>query len=71
MFARNRLLIAGIAGLLLTSGGLLYAQEVSVPTETVITSDRLMFDYGRSTCVFEGNVVVTEPRVKLECGVPN
>ncbi len=35
--------------------------------ETVITSDSLVFDYGRSTCVFEGNVIVTEPRVKLEC----
>ena len=67
MFARSRLLIAVIAGLLLTSGGSLYAQEVVAPTNTVITSDSLMFDYGRSTCVFEGNVVATDPRVKLEC----
>ena len=40
----------------------------NAPQETVITSDSMMFDYGRSTCVFKGNVVVTEPRVKLECG---
>jgi lipopolysaccharide export system protein LptA len=35
--------------------------------ETVITSHTMMFDYGRSTCVFKGDVVVSEPRVKLEC----
>ena len=44
-----------------------YGQEASNAQETVITADSLMFDYGRSTCVFEGSVVVTEPRVKLEC----
>ena len=44
-----------------------FAQDVTNAQETVITSESLMFDYGRSTCVFEGDVVVTEPRVKLEC----
>lgn len=34
--------------------------------KTVITSDTLLFDYRQRMCVFEGNVVVTEPRVKLE-----
>jgi len=42
-------------------------QDGTNTQETVITSESLMFDYGRSTCVFEGDVVVTEPRVKLEC----
>lgn len=42
-------------------------QDATNAQETVITSESLMFDYGRSTCVFEGDVVVTEPRVKLEC----
>ncbi len=42
-------------------------QSVSNDQETVITSKGLMFDYGRSTCVFEGDVVVIDPRVKLEC----
>jgi len=42
-------------------------QDTTNTQETVITSESLMFDYGRSTCVFEGDVVVTEPRVKLEC----
>ncbi len=34
--------------------------------ETVITSDTLLFDYRQRMCVFEGNVVVTEPRVRME-----
>lgn len=34
--------------------------------KTVITSDTLLFDYRQRMCVFEGNVVVTEPRVKME-----
>ncbi len=34
--------------------------------ETVITSDTLLFDYQQRMCVFEGNVVVREPRVRME-----
>jgi lipopolysaccharide transport protein LptA len=34
--------------------------------KTVITSDTLLFDYRQRMCVFEGNVVVTEPRVRME-----
>jgi lipopolysaccharide transport protein LptA len=34
---------------------------------TVVTSDSLLFDYGRSTCIFEKNVVVDDPRVKMKC----
>lgn len=37
-----------------------------VTGETVITSDMLLFDYKQRMCVFEGNVVVTEPRVQLK-----
>lgn len=35
--------------------------------KTVITSDSLLFDYQRSICIFEGNVVAKEPRVTLTC----
>jgi len=34
--------------------------------ETVITADTLLFDYRQRMCVFEGNVVVTDPRVRME-----
>jgi lipopolysaccharide export system protein LptA len=61
--------LVAAAGALLAFAGLAgYAEEAVAPVgKTVITSESLVFDYGRSTCVFEGNVVVTEPRVKLEC----
>ena len=68
MFKANRILMAVAASLIVASLGAVFAQPLEKPTgKTVITSETLMFDYGRSTCVFEGNVVVTEPRVKLEC----
>lgn len=35
--------------------------------ETVITSDSLLFDYDQRMCVFEGNVIVVDPRVRMEC----
>lgn len=34
--------------------------------ETVITSDTLLFDYQQRMCVFEGNVIVKDPRVRIE-----
>lgn len=34
--------------------------------KTVITADTLLFDYRQRMCVFEGNVVVVEPRVRME-----
>jgi len=39
---------------------------VAISGETVITSDVLLFDYNQKMCVFEGNVVVTEPRVQMK-----
>jgi len=35
--------------------------------KTVITSDSLEFDYGRSIAHFLGNVVVVDPRVTIHC----
>lgn len=34
---------------------------------TVITSDKAVFDYGRSIALFSGNVVVVDPRVTIRC----
>ena len=34
--------------------------------ETIITSDRLDYHYGRAVAVFEDNVVVVDPELKLE-----
>ncbi len=60
-----------LAVLLAVLGGLCMAAMaepvVTGPVgETVITSDTLLFDYRQRMCVFEGNVVVTEPRVRME-----
>jgi len=50
-------------------GGLVLAAvaaDTGAVGETVITADTLLFDYRQRMCVFEGNVVVTEPRVRME-----
>lgn len=39
---------------------------VSNATNTVITSTRLHFDYGRSIATFEGDVVVVDPQIRIE-----
>lgn len=67
MLKRNKfmmpVLMMAIVAISLTS----IAGEVKSAVKTVITSDSLMFDYGRSTCIFDGSVVVDDPRVKMEC----
>jgi len=67
MFASKSRAALAAAGVVLMGCMTAHGQATTAAQETVITSDSLMFDYGRSTCVFDGNVVVTEPRVKLEC----
>ena len=67
MFVRSRSAMVSAVGVLLAIGVWAWAAEEAEPAETIVTSESLMFDYGRSTCVFEGSVVVTDPRVKLEC----
>lgn len=62
--SRLAILLAVVAG-----GGLAAVAAPVAPGpmgETVITSDTLLFDYRQRMCVFEGNVVVTEPRVRME-----
>jgi lipopolysaccharide export system protein LptA len=67
VFARNRVVLLAAVGIVLGAGISTKAQDLKSAGKTVITSDTLMFDYGRSTCVFEGNVVVTEPQVSMTC----
>ncbi len=58
------LIIAMLAGI---GSGLSAAPVAPGPMgETVITADTLLFDYRQRMCVFEGNVVVIEPRVRME-----
>ncbi len=45
--------------------GTLRAQD-QAGEETVITADTLLFDYQQRMCVFEGNVVVVDPRMRME-----
>lgn len=41
------------------------AQDAAAPTNTVITSDRLSFDYNRMVAVFDGNVHAQDPEVLI------
>ena len=35
-------------------------------SKTVVTSDRLTFEYKKQTAVFDGHVVVVDPRIRIE-----
>ncbi len=67
MLKRNKFMIPILIGALVAISFSGFAADVKSAVKTVITSDSLMFDYGRSTCIFDGNVVVDDPRVKMEC----
>ncbi len=63
MRGANRLLAPAV-GAWLAAAGAGYGQS-PVSSNTVITSDTLVFDYGQMTAVFEGHVVVIDPEVTL------
>ena len=72
MFAENKAIFVLFVGMLLAFGigGTGYAAggaSGAVPVKTVVTSDKLLFDYAKSTCVFDRNVIVDDPRVKMKC----
>jgi len=46
----------------LSAGG----EEAAATNRTVITADRLTFDYKRYIAVFEENVVAVDPRIEIE-----
>jgi len=52
--------------LLLTTAHASAQQEMSA-SNTVITSESLSFDYGRSVAIFKGDVVAVDPQVRIEC----
>ncbi|NCC51528.1 MAG: lipopolysaccharide transport periplasmic protein LptA [Spartobacteria bacterium] len=66
---RNVLLVMAsvwLLGLCHTGYGADMATTLELDGEvTVITSDRLTFDYEKQFALFEGNVVVTDPEMKL------
>jgi len=64
---RNKLIVLSVMLAICVLSFKAYAQESPAVSKTVITSDSLVFDYGRSTCIFDGSVVVDDPRVKMEC----
>jgi len=61
----------GLIFLMLSVPGLAAAQVVEparpVEAETVITSDRLTFDYEERFALFEGAVRVTDPQMEMTC----
>jgi len=64
---RNNLIVLSVMVAIFVLSFKASAQESLNAAKTVITSDSLTFDYGRSTCIFDGSVVVDDPRVKMEC----
>jgi len=62
---RNRAIDIVLAFLISGCAGLVLAQDEGT-NKTVITSDRLSYDYKKSLAVFEGHVVVVDPRMTME-----
>jgi len=62
---RNRAIGIVLAFLVSGCAGLALAQDEGT-NKTVITSDRLSYDYKKATAIFEGHVVVVDPRMTIE-----
>lgn len=54
-----------LAALLALAPGVSAEGAAPASSNTVITSDTLVFDYGKMTAVFEGHVVVIDPEVTM------
>ena len=71
MLERNKWIAFVASGMVLAGCFVAYAGSLKVSKvpagKTVITSDTLVFDYGKSTCLFKRNVVIDDPRVKMKC----
>lgn len=52
--------------LALTVAGSAWAQQTTEAGQTTITSKRLTFDYKRSIAIFEEDVVVVDPQLRIE-----
>lgn len=64
---RKRILSGCLA---IVAAGVMVARAQSTG-ETVITSERLTYDYQRSTAVFEGNVDVVDPQLRMKADKVN
>ena len=51
-----------------SAAGLCAEEAAEAVSETVITSDKLTFDYDDKFALFEGNVLVKDPQMQIECG---
>jgi lipopolysaccharide export system protein LptA len=70
MFMKWQMVMACVVGLMMATGVELAAQEAAPAAgeeanSTEISSKRLDFDYSKHTAVFDGDVVVTDPRVRI------
>jgi lipopolysaccharide transport protein LptA len=69
MFAKWQTVLTWSVALMLAAAGEMLAQEAGESGDgtnsTVIVSKRLDFDYSKHTAVFDGDVVVTDPRVRI------
>lgn len=70
MFTKWQSVLMGTVALIGMMGGELAAAEATLDSgdgtnSTVIVSKRLDFDYSKHTAVFDGDVVVTDPRVRI------
>jgi len=64
MAIRGMIVLVSLA--LAAAGWAEETEKSSATTNTVITSKRLMFDYRRSIAVFEEDVVVVDPQMKIK-----
>jgi lipopolysaccharide transport protein LptA len=69
MLGKGQIFLAWSVALMLVLAGEIRAQEAGAAGDetnsTVIVSKRLDFDYTKHTAVFDGDVVVTDPRVRI------
>jgi lipopolysaccharide export system protein LptA len=66
MDARSTVLVSAACALIGVAGMVMAQGEEPATNSTVITSKHLDFDYPKHTAVFKGDVVVVDPRVRIE-----
>ena len=62
----NRTMLICLLGLGVAVAAIAQDPPSGATNKTVITSDKLSFDYKRYVAVFDGNVVVNDPKIHIE-----
>ncbi|HIE11677.1 MAG TPA: hypothetical protein EYP62_08690 [Kiritimatiellae bacterium] len=62
----STVMVASLVGPLCSEGGTVNGGGATTSEVTVVTSDKLTFDNIEHYALFEGNVVVVDPRIRIE-----